>query len=44
MENINQFTDFIWEIKELNRDEYAEKDYEEVILPFTPIEAFGLCT
>lgn len=35
MENINQFADFIWAIKELIRDEYAEKDYEEVILPFT---------
>lgn len=35
MENINQFVDFIWAIKELIRDEYAEKDYEEVILPFT---------
>jgi len=35
MENVNQFSDFIWNIKELIRDEYAEKDYEDVILPFT---------
>ena len=31
----NEFADFIWSIKELIRDEYAEKDYEDVILPFT---------
>lgn len=31
----NEFADFIWSIKEIIRDEYAEKDYEDVILPFT---------
>ncbi len=31
----NEFADFIWNIKELIRDEYSEKDYEDVILPFT---------
>lgn len=35
MPNPNEFADFIWSIKELIRDEYAEKDYEDVILPFT---------
>lgn len=35
MENHNEISDFIWGIKEHLRDEYAEKDYEEVILPFT---------
>ncbi|MFZ1515041.1 MAG: type I restriction-modification system subunit M N-terminal domain-containing protein, partial [Saprospiraceae bacterium] len=35
MENHNEISDFIWNIKEHIRDEYAEKDYEEVILPFT---------
>jgi type I restriction enzyme M protein len=35
MENYNEISEFIWNIKENIRDEYAEKDYEEVILPFT---------
>jgi len=35
MENHNEISEFIWNIKEHIRDEYAEKDYEEVILPFT---------
>lgn len=35
MENHNVISEFIWNIKEHIRDEYAEKDYEEVILPFT---------
>ena len=35
MENYNEISEFIWNIKEHIRDEYAEKDYEEVILPFT---------
>ncbi|MFN8258149.1 MAG: class I SAM-dependent DNA methyltransferase [Bacteroidales bacterium] len=35
MENHNQISEFIWGIKEHIRDEYAEKDYEDVILPFT---------
>jgi type I restriction enzyme M protein len=35
MENHNEISEFIWNIKEYIRDEYAEKDYEEVILPFT---------
>ena len=35
MENHNEISEFIWGIKEHIRDEYAEKDYEEVILPFT---------
>ena len=35
MTNPNEFADFIWNIKELIRDEYSEKDYEDVILPFT---------
>ncbi len=33
--NPNQYADFIWNIKEYLRDDYAEKEYEEVILPFT---------
>lgn len=33
--NPNQYADFIWNIKEYLRDDYAEKDYETVILPFT---------
>jgi type I restriction enzyme M protein len=35
MENHNEISDFIWGIKELIRNEYDAKDYEEVILPFT---------
>ncbi len=35
MENHNEISEFIWGIKEHIRDEYAEKDYEDVILPFT---------
>lgn len=35
MERHNEFADHIWLIKEYIRDEYAEKDYEDVILPFT---------
>ena len=35
MQNHNEISEFIWNIKEHIRDEYAEKDYEEVILPFT---------
>ncbi len=35
MERHNEISEFIWGIKELIRDEYAEKDYEDVILPFT---------
>ena len=35
MERHNELSEFIWGIKELIRDEYNEKDYEEVILPFT---------
>ena len=35
MQNHNEISEFIWGIKEHIRDEYAEKDYEEVILPFT---------
>lgn len=35
MAKIDQFADFIWNIKDHIRDEYSEKDYEEVILPFT---------
>lgn len=35
MENHNEVSEFIWNIKEHIRDEYAEKDYEDVILPFT---------
>lgn len=35
MENHNEISEFIWNIKEHIRDEYAEKDYEDVILPFT---------
>ncbi|MDM8560783.1 type I restriction-modification system subunit M N-terminal domain-containing protein [Candidatus Parabeggiatoa sp. HSG14] len=33
--NPNQYADFIWNIKEYLRDDYAEKEYEEVILSFT---------
>ncbi|MES2851937.1 MAG: class I SAM-dependent DNA methyltransferase [Bacteroidota bacterium] len=35
MTNHNEISEFIWNIKEHIRDEYAEKDYEDVILPFT---------
>lgn len=35
MERHNEISEFIWGIKEHIRDEYAEKDYEDVILPFT---------
>ena len=35
MVNHNEISEFIWGIKEHIRDEYAEKDYEDVILPFT---------
>lgn len=35
MERHNEISEFIWNIKEHIRDEYAEKDYEDVILPFT---------
>jgi len=35
MSNHNEISEFIWNIKEHIRDEYAEKDYEDVILPFT---------
>jgi len=35
MERHNEISEFIWNIKEHIRDEYKEKDYEEVILPFT---------
>lgn len=35
MENHNEISEFIWGIKELIRNEYDAKDYEEVILPFT---------
>ncbi|MEK4486928.1 class I SAM-dependent DNA methyltransferase [Psychrobacillus sp. FSL H8-0484] len=35
MERHNEISEFIWSIKEHIRDEYAEKDYEDVILPFT---------
>ena len=35
MANLNEISDFIWGIKELLRDDYEAKDYEEVILPFT---------
>lgn len=31
----NQYADEIWKIKEYLRDDYAEKEYEDVILPFT---------
>jgi type I restriction enzyme M protein len=32
MERHNEISEFIWGIKELIRDEYKEKDYEDVIL------------
>lgn len=35
MENHNEISEFIWGIKDLLRDAYDAKDYEEVILPFT---------
>lgn len=35
MERHNEISEFIWNIKEHIRDEYKEKDYEDVILPFT---------
>lgn len=35
MTNHNEISEFIWGIKELIRNEYDAKDYEEVILPFT---------
>ena len=35
MQRHNELSEFIWGIKEYIRDEYKEKDYEEVILPFT---------
>lgn len=35
MERHNEISEFIWSIKDLIRDEYKEKDYEDVILPFT---------
>ncbi len=35
MDNHSEISEFIWGIKEHIRDEYAEKDYEDVILPFT---------
>lgn len=35
MTNYNEISEFIWNIKEHIRDDYAEKDYEDVILPFT---------
>ncbi|ASF48538.1 type I restriction-modification system subunit M [Methylovulum psychrotolerans] len=35
MERHSEISEFIWGIKEHIRDEYKEKDYEEVILPFT---------
>ena len=35
MERHNEISEFIWGIKEHLRDEYKEKDYEDVILPFT---------
>ena len=35
MKNHNEISEFIWGIKERIHDEYAEKDCEEVILPFT---------
>jgi|GEM_PF-106131 len=35
MERHNEISEFIWSIKEHIRDEYKEKDYEDVILPFT---------
>jgi type I restriction enzyme M protein len=35
MERHNEISEFIWGIKEHIRDEYKEKDYEDVILPFT---------
>jgi len=35
MERHSEISEFIWNIKEHIRDEYKEKDYEEVILPFT---------
>lgn len=35
MERHNEISDFIWGIKDHIRDEYKEKDYEDVILPFT---------
>lgn len=35
MENHNEISEFIWGIKELIRNHYDAKDYEEVILPFT---------
>ena len=35
MKNHNEISEFIWGIKERIHGEYAEKDYEEVILPFT---------
>lgn len=35
MERHNELSEFIWSIKEHIRDEYKEKDYEDVILPFT---------
>jgi type I restriction enzyme M protein len=35
MKNYNEISDFIWSIKEIIRNHYDAKDYEEVILPFT---------
>ena len=32
MEKHNEISEFIWNIKEHIRDEYAEKDYEEIII------------
>ena len=35
MERHNEISEFIWNIKDTIRDEYKEKEYEDVILPFT---------
>jgi type I restriction enzyme M protein len=35
MERHNEISEFIWNIKDTLRDEYKEKEYEDVILPFT---------
>lgn len=35
MERHSEISEFIWNIKDTIRDEYKEKEYEDVILPFT---------
>ena len=43
MERHNELSEYIWSIKEHIRDEYKEKDYEEVILPFTLLRRIVMC-